>query len=203
MFLSCFQRLFCVSLSVKVPPVWVTPETWRAWLGQAVVGLKLWEWRLRNWEIDRVIAWIPTIVEDARIQILISRVQAKLENRQNEIRDTGMQRLWLIELTLDSKLSQIKFYVRGNEIVSDAARLGRRQWLVYCVWEPRPRAAHHCLVPWFPRYHRHQDTVNTGHCHAHSQPAREHSTHQQINTSFVIMRSFLLARSIVAVLKVF
>ena len=33
--------------------------------------------------------------------------------------------------------------------------------------------------------------------------ATEHRTHQQINTSFVIMRSFLLARSIVAVLKVF
>lgn len=133
---------------------------WRAWLGQAVVGLKLWEWRLRNWEIDRVIAWIPTIVEDARIQILITRVQAKLENRQNEIRDTDMQRLWVIELiekwkTFDSKLSQIKFYVRGNEIVSDVARLGRRQWPVYCVWEPRPRAAHHC---WFLGSHGITDT---------------------------------------------
>ena len=42
---------------------------WRhgAWLCRP----KLWEWRLRNWEIDRVIAWIPTIVEDARILILI------------------------------------------------------------------------------------------------------------------------------------
>ena len=67
---------------------------WRAWLGRAVAGLKLWEWRLRNWEIDRVIAWIPTIVEDARIQILTTWVQGL--KAENEIRDS--QWFSLIEL---------------------------------------------------------------------------------------------------------
>ena len=63
------SKAFLWCFICKGTAVWVCDAAW--WSMTCPSWAKLWEWRLRNWEIDRVIAWIPTIVEDARILILI------------------------------------------------------------------------------------------------------------------------------------